>query len=156
MHAKAGIPAIADKINAEGFRRWHEYELTRSFGYLGLGMLALLAGLSVLEGSLDLTRIADRWLHILLAFAGISAAFWSWQRFIAVLATAETLSRQAVCKQCRRYGQLTVLAERQQPAADAGERPQPDPQERTMTCQCKKCGYTWSATYTEEFRRARI
>lgn len=41
---------LAEQINTTGFRRWHEYELTRSFGYLGLGVLTLFVALAMLEG----------------------------------------------------------------------------------------------------------
>ena len=35
----AARETLADQINSNGFRSWHEYELTRSFGYLGLGVI---------------------------------------------------------------------------------------------------------------------
>jgi hypothetical protein len=146
MHNRAGHTALAEQINSNGFRRWHEYELTRSFGYLGLGMLCLLLALAVLEGVFDPVRASERWLRVTISFAGICAALWSWRRFIAMLATAETLSRQAVCAQCRRYGHITVLDERWEKTLT----------DRIITCRCNKCGHLWSATYTEEFRRARI
>lgn len=144
MEQSAAPPRLSEKINADGFRRWHEYELTRSFGYLGLGVLALIAALTILEGSFDATSRPEKIFKTVLSFCTLCFAAWSWQRFIHILLFAEHISKQAVCMACKRYGQLTVVGER---PSGAGE--------GSLTCRCKKCASEWEMGYTVESRHDR-
>jgi hypothetical protein len=138
--------SLAEKINATGFRQWHEYELTRSFGYLGLGVLALVAALAMLEGIFNPNAGLGRWLNILGCFAFLCVTGWSWLQFITILIVAESISRQAVCKRCNRYGAIRII----------DERSSPDLSERLLGCECKKCGYRWQASYALQLRDGRI
>lgn len=140
------LPAVSDAINANGFRRWHEYELTRSFGYLGLGVLSLIAGLAIMEATFDLANGAQRWLKLFLSFFCLWGAAWAWLRFVKILIVAEVLSRQSVCENCQRYGQITILGQDY------------DRQNSThlLSCQCKKCQHIWQMSYTLQLRDARL
>jgi hypothetical protein len=137
---------LAEKINENGFRRWHEYELTRSFGYLGLGVLALVAALAMLEGIFSPDAGLVRWLNLFGCFALLCATGWSWLQFITILIIAESISRQAICAQCKRYGAIRILDERSSPTL----------RERLLSCECKKCGYRWQASYALQWRDGRI
>lgn len=140
-----GLSPTAEQINQQGFRRWHEYELARAFGYLGLGVLALVAGLTIMEATFDQPIWSDRWLKSFLSFFCLISAGWAWLRFVRILIDAESLSRQSVCQSCQRYGQIRILEEHLDP--DNGE--------QQMTSQCKKCQHIWPITYTVQSRHAR-
>lgn len=141
-----GLPTLSEQINSQGFRRWHEYELTRSFGYLGLGLLFLIAGLAIMEGTFDLPNRAERWFKSFLSFFCLCAAGWAWLRFVKILIIAETISRQSVCGNCHRYGQIDIL----------DERLNSEHSEHQMTCRCRKCQHIWQLTYTVQLRDARL
>lgn len=134
--------SLSEKINTDGFRQWHEYELARSFGYLGLGVLSLIAGLALMEGVFEIQRLAERGIKLLACFCLLCVTGWAWFRFINILLTAEDLSRQAVCDNCHRYGQITVLDERSNESLT----------QRIMTCQCNKCQHQWRLAYTLQSR----
>lgn len=137
---------LAEQINSAGFRRWHEYELARSFGYLGLGVLSLIAGLALLEGVLDPGLSLGRALSLGGCFALMCLTGWSWLQFILILIVAESVSRQAICQQCKRYGAILIV----------DERTSPDLSERILGCECKKCGHRWQASYALQLRDGRI
>jgi hypothetical protein len=140
------LPAVSAQINTNGFRRWHEYELTRSFGYLGLGVLSLIAGLAIMESTFDLPNSAQRWLKLFLSFFCLWGAAWAWLRFVKILIVAEVLSRQSVCDKCQRYGQITILSEDYDAENTA----------HLLTCRCKKCQHIWQMSYTLQLRDARL
>lgn len=137
---------VSERINESGFRQWHEYELARSFGYLGLGVMALVAALALLEGVLNPGTGLGRWLNILACFALLCVTGWSWLQFISILIVAESVSRQAICSQCTRYGAIRIF----------DERSSPDLSERILGCECKKCGHRWQASYALQLRDGRI
>lgn len=137
---------LAEKINTTGFRQWHEYELTRSFGYLGLGVLSLVAALSLLEGVLGPGTGFGRWASVIGCFALLCVTGWAWLRFITILIIAESMSRQAVCSNCKRYGAIRIV----------DERSTPDLTERLLVCECKKCHHRWQASYALQLRDGRI
>ncbi len=139
-------PTISEQINRQGFRRWHEYELARAFGYLGLGVLALVAGLTIMESTFGLPNWSERWFKAFLSFFCLTGAVWAWLRFVKILITAETLSRQSVCQACHRYGQIRVLEDNSDPTSG----------EHHIICQCKKCEHRWPVTYTVQSRNARL
>lgn len=138
-------PRLAESINAEGFRGWHEYELTRSFGYLGLGLIALIASLSILESFFSASAIAEKLFKAFLSFCSLCFAAWSWQRFINILLFAESLSKQAICAGCGRYAALKVVDEQPRPADGLG----------VLTCRCNKCANEWQMRYELESRHER-
>jgi hypothetical protein len=140
MEESVQTPSLSESINADGFRRWHEYELTRGFGYLALGVLALVASLAILEGILDTGSPAGKLAKAFLSFCALCLTAWSWQRFINILTRAENLSRQAVCSGCGRYAQLTVTRERCVVIDRTG----------VLSCRCKKCAFEWEMDYTLE------
>lgn len=133
MEPSAPSTSLSQKINADGFRRWHEYELTRSFGYLGLGVLSLVAALAIVEGFFDTPVAAKKIIKAILSFCALCLTAWSWQKFVHILLFAENVSKQAVCANCKRYGQLTVIHERLRPTKSTG----------VLTCRCKKCLSEW-------------
>lgn len=133
-------PSLCESINADGFRDWHEYELTRSFGYLALGVLALVASLAIVEGVFSAPSFAEKIFKAFLSFCALCFVAWSWQRFITILLFAENLSRQAVCSGCSRYAQLTIICERGEPAGG----------QIVLTCRCKKCATEWDMSYAVE------
>ena len=137
---------VAEKINQSGFRRWHEYELARSFGYLALGVLSLVAALALLEGVLNPSVGFGRWMNLAGCFALLCVTGWAWLQFISILILAESVSRQAVCAQCKRYGSIRIF----------DERSSPDLSERLLGCECKKCGHRWQASYALQLRDGRI
>lgn len=126
-------PSLSERINTNGFQRWHEYELARSFGYLGLGLIALIGSLAILEGFFDATSVTAKIFKAILSFFPLALAAWSWQRFVQLLLFAEHLSRQAICEGCGRYGKLVVLHEDADPVR----------QQHALQCRCKKCGTQW-------------
>lgn len=131
---------LAQQINTNGFCRWYEYELTRSFGFLGLGLLTLVAGLAFVEGIFDQRSSWGSIPDYLAAFASLCVTGWSWLRFTHLLLNAEAMSRQAICPNCSRYGQIRVLDDC---AAEAlGE--------RALQVECKKCQHDWPLFYTPE------
>lgn len=132
-------------INAKGFRDWHSYELTRSFGYLGLGVVMLVCALAIMEGVFESPGITERVFKLFLTFFSLCMTGWAWMMFIHILMQAEEIGRQAVCGECSRYGRLAVLDEC---ASD-------DQQQRILTCQCNKCQHVWRITYTVQSRHAR-
>jgi hypothetical protein len=132
--------SLATQINDRGFRKWHEYELVRAFGFLGLGVLGLIAAMASLEGILE-TRFSLAMLpKYLVSFGGLCVAGWAWVRFVSILGLAENLSRQAICPGCQRYGLLIVT----------DERSSADGQERQISVCCKKCQHNWKLFYTLE------
>lgn len=140
MNENIRSPRLSKSINTDGFRGWHEYELARSFGYLGLGLIALIAALSILENFFDTPSVAGKLFKAFPSFCALCFAAWSWQRFITTLIFAENLSKQAVCIGCGRYAQLTIIEERVCPADHAG----------VLTCRCKKCAAEWDMAYALE------
>lgn len=145
MGEEPQTPSLSEQINSNGFRRWHEYELTRSFGYLGLGVITLVAGLALIEGAGDLRILSERLFRLVLGLVSLGITAWSWLRFLVILVTAEGASRQALCGQCNRYGRIQVT----------DERSSEDLSEKILTCQCKKCGHVWRMHYALQFRNAR-
>lgn len=131
-------PNLSESINADGFRRWHEYQLTRSFGYLALGLVALVAALSIMEGLFDAASIAGKLTKAFASFFALCFAAWAWRQFIDILIFAEGLSKQAFCASCGRYAQLTVVRERSGESVGA----------RVLTCRCKKCQSEWDMGFT--------
>ena len=130
----------AQQINANGFRRWYEYQLARSFGFLGLGLLTLVAGLAFVEGIFDQRSSWGSIPDYVAAFASLCVTGWSWLRFTHLLLNAEAMSRQAICPACARYGQIRVLDD--SVAETSGE--------RTMQVECKKCQHAWPLSYTPD------
>lgn len=137
---------LAEQINSNGFRRWHEYELTRSFGYLGVGMIGLVAGLALTDGVMEIQNLPDRLFRITLSFAALWFTGWSWLKFILILIVAESVSRQAICDHCHRYGRIEIM----------DERSSEDLSTKVLTCRCQKCGHIWKMHYTLQWRDARI
>jgi hypothetical protein len=146
MGENRDVPSLTKQINDQGFRRWHEYELTRSFGYLGLGLISLIAGLAIMESTFDLPNQLERWFKSFLSFFCLCGAGWAWLRFVKILIVAEGLSRQSVCSSCRRYGRIRILDETMD-VANAEQR---------LTCQCVKCGHIWEISTTVQLRNARL
>ena len=138
--------SLADKINEAGFRQWHEYELVRSFGYLAMGVLALIAALALLEGVLSPNTGVGRWISLGACFGLLCLTGWSWLQFLRILIVAESVSRQAICTQCQRYGSIRIV----------DERTSPDLSERLLGCECKKCGHRWQASYALQLRDGRL
>lgn len=139
-------PTISELINRQGFRPWHEYELARAFGYLGLGVLALVAGLTIMEGAFNNPSWSTRWFNAFLSFFCLVGAGWAWLRFVKILILAESLSQQSVCGACQRYGQIRILEDQFDAASG----------EHHMIGQCKKCSHSWPITYTVQSRNARL
>lgn len=133
MEQSVHAPNLSESINADGFRRWHEYQLARSFGYLGLGLIALIASLTIMEGFFDVPSAAVKLFKAFLSFCALAFTAWCWRQFIDILMVAESLSRQAFCTACGRYAQLTVIGERVDPTAQAP----------VLRCRCKKCQSEW-------------
>lgn len=136
----AARDSLQTRINADGFRRWYEYELTRAFGYLGLGVLLLVAGMASLEGIFDSPPGWVRLPQYLTTFFCLCGAGWAWMRFVGILFFAENLSQQAVCPQCQRYGAIVVT----------DERSTPDGVQRLLTANCKKCEHAWQLSFDLE------
>jgi hypothetical protein len=132
--------ALATQINDRGFRKWHEYELIRAFGFLALGVLGLIAAMASLEGILEARFSLSMFPNYLVSFGGLCLAGWAWLRFVNILGMAEHLSRQAVCSGCERYGLLIVT----------DERSSANGQERQISVCCKKCQHHWKLFYTLE------
>jgi len=130
----------ATKINSAGFRKWYEYELIRAFGFLGLGVLCLVASMASLEDILETRFDLEQAPKYILSFLALVIAGWSWYRFLNILMTAEHVSKQAVCPGCKRYGLFTVT----------DERSTPDQSERLLSVTCKKCGHGWRLGYPLE------
>jgi hypothetical protein len=137
---------LSEKINTTGFRRWHEYELTRSFGYLGLGVVSLVAALALLEGVLEPGIGLGRWASMFGCFVLLTLTGWSWLQFITILIVAESMSRQAVCSECKQYGAIQIV----------DERSAPDLSTRLLMFECKKCRHRWQASYALQLRHGRI
>jgi len=138
--------ALAEQINSTGFRRWHEYELARAFGYLGLGVLTIFVALAMLEGVFAAPVRLEGGIRLSLSFLGLCITGWAWLRFIKILVVAESISRQVICKQCQRYGLIRVLREELNQ----------ENLEHQMICQCKKCAHIWQLAYTLQYPDARI
>ena len=136
---------LLSAINANGFRDWHSYELTRSFGYLALGVVMLVCALAIMEGVFETPSLTERIFKLFLTFFSFCVTGWAWLTFIQTLMRAEEIGRQAVCGECSRYGRLTVL----------DERSSEDQQQRFLTCQCSRCQHVWRITYTVQSRHAR-
>jgi hypothetical protein len=137
---------LAEQINTTGFRRWHEYELTRSFGYLGLGVLTLFVALAMLEGVFAAPVRLEGGIRLILSFVCLWVTGWAWLRFMKILVVAESISRQVVCDQCERYGLIRIIYE------DLKQ----EHREHHMVCQCKKCDYIWQLAYTLQLPNARV
>ena len=135
-------PSLVTAINARGFREWHSYELARSFGYLALGVHMLVCALAIMEGVFERPNTFERLFKLFLTFFSLCMTGWAWWRFIQILLHAEEIGRQAVCRQCQRYGRIEALT----------ETPTDDPQHRSLTCRCTKCDHVWSITYTVQSR----
>jgi hypothetical protein len=137
---------LAEQINTTGFRRWHEYELTRSFGYLGLGVLTLFVALAMLEGVFAAPVRLEGGIRLILSFVCLWVTGWAWLRFMKILVVAESISRQVVCDQCKRAGLIRIMYE------DLKQ----EHREHHMVCQCKKCDYIWQLAYTLQLPNARV
>ena len=86
---------LAEQINTTGFRRWHEYELTRSFGYLGLGVLTLFVALAMLEGVFAAPVRLEGGIRLILSFVCLWITGWAWLRF-CLLYTSELPTKRIV------------------------------------------------------------
>jgi hypothetical protein len=130
--------SLGYRINESGFRDWYQYELARSFGYLALGLIALILGLISMEGVFQFRGEANRWLQLVTSFAALCVTGWTWLQFIKLLLNAESISSQAVCRKCSKYGQF----EAKEDLATS------EPEERVLKVQCKRCQHTWAMFYT--------
>lgn len=132
----AQILALKEQINAQGFRHWYEGELIRAFGYVALGLVLILFGVTALE--MFWSEVEDGWLWRLLkvvgAFLGVGLGGICWLQFSRLIARAEIYAKQAVCPNCKAYGRLIIKDERF------------DPQtlDRQFFCQCNKCSHQWT------------
>ncbi len=137
---------LIQTINAAGFREWHSYELARSFGYLGLGVVMLVCGLAIMEGVFESSHALETVFKLFLTFFSLCFTGWCWLMFIHILMRAEEIGRQAVCPNCQRYGRLQVLT------SDVGT----EPTHRQLHCRCIKCGQHWDITYTVQSKHVRF
>lgn len=134
---------IASRIGKLGFRKWYERQLIDS--HLSL-TTCFLCGI-VVASCLEEVRFSD-WrgkTAVLLAvvFGAAALGWYSWRRYITVLARAETYGSHSNCPACQTYGRFEILA-----TGHAAEGPYRDPQAATLPCpwlrvRCRKCANVW-------------
>ena len=118
-------------IRRVGFRKWYERELLESHAHLVLLLLStlgLLGSMEVYSLQLPIGSQLD-----VLACAVVSAVIgvWSLRRYLYLLAHAEFVADQAVCRGCETYAKWEIQEGAEEPA---GER---------LHVRCRRCGHTW-------------
>jgi hypothetical protein len=96
--------AVAERIVALGFRRWHERQLIIAHGWLAACFIAMVGAAAGLELLTMGGGLADFLVDA--ALIGTTGLFgWhAWRRYRAAMQRADALESQAVCPGCARFG----------------------------------------------------
>jgi len=122
----APAESVPERIRRLGFRRWHERTLIVAHGWLVgciVAMIFAAAGLELLSLG---GGVAEFLFDALLIAAAATLGWQAWRRYRASMALAGSVSDQAVCARCLRYGFRV---------ADA-------PPDR-LRAVCPRCGAQW-------------
>ncbi len=120
---------LAEGIRSRGFRKWYEHELLVSHAHLVLAFVSAIGLFGALDSWLSMGSWNERSLHLLGALLCFGAAMWTLRRFLHLLASAETIARQASCPQCTTYGRLELV--------------QSDATGSEVQVRCRKCSKHW-------------
>jgi formate dehydrogenase maturation protein FdhE len=134
---------IVARIRKQGFRKWYERQLIDShlsFVTCFLSAIAVAACLS------ELQVLDPGWRSAALlaaVFAATLLGWYSWRRYITILARAETYGNRSCCPTCKAYARFEILA-----TGQAGEGPYLDPLAHRLPhpwlrVRCRKCGTAW-------------
>ena len=125
---------LDDAFRHRGFRRWYERQLIESHAWLVTALLALIMMAVALEALEFDSRFANVVALVIVALAGGGLVLFAWQRFVRLMARAESLAGQAVCTECRAYGRFEVLNARDSAEAISG---------RWIRVRCRSCAHEW-------------
>lgn len=97
-------PAVAERIVALGFRRWHERQLIVAHGWLAACFVAMVGSAAGLELLSMGAGLADFLFDA--GLIGTTGLFgWhAWRRYRVAMHRADALESQAVCPGCGRFG----------------------------------------------------
>ena len=118
----AGLAVSGERL---GFRRWHERQLYRSFGWLTLRILCGVAFAAMLEG-LRTPGVGPYVTAVVLYGVGL-LAIAAWRRFWTMLSLAQHSANRAVCRECGAYGLFDVRLDG-----------------RRIPATCRSCGNRWT------------
>jgi hypothetical protein len=121
----------ARAIRRLGFRKWYERELLESHAHLVLLLLSTLGLLGSAEAYSLQLPIGSQLDVLACAVASAVIGVWSLRRYLYLLAHAEFVADQAVCRGCETYAKWEIQESAEDPA---GER---------LRVRCRRCGHTW-------------
>lgn len=131
--------ASLDRIRTHGFRHWYERQLIECHAWLVSCFLGIICAASGIEVSGH-----ARLLGLALTVAGMAMAYYSWQRYRAMLALAERLGERAVCPACQTYAKFIITASGPHPLPDGAD---PDIERIGETvwlqARCRRCTHDW-------------
>ena len=119
-------------IQRVGFRKWYERELLQSHGYLVLLILCLVAFLGGIELFGGQGSAERQWEALACAGASGVIGAWAVRRYLYLLAHAQYVAEQAVCRVCQAYAKWDVV-----------DSPHEPPQQQRMCVKCRRCGNSW-------------
>jgi hypothetical protein len=133
----------ATSIKRMGFRRWYERQLIDSHLSFVTCVLAIIAFAACLEA----VRFEEfGWQPAALlavVAASLPVAYFSWRRFMRILAQAERYGERSTCTACGTYGRLEVAqAGSSEIPREPGDTDVPR-FEVWMRVRCRKCGHAW-------------
>jgi hypothetical protein len=121
----------ARTIRRLGFRKWYERELLQSHMHLVLLLLSTLGLLGSAEAYSLRLSIGSQLGVLACALASAVIGVWALRRYLYLLAHAEFVADQAVCRGCDTYAKWEV------------EESAEDPGGARLRVRCRRCGHRW-------------
>ena len=121
----------ARTIRRLGFRKWYERELLQSHMHLVLLLLSTLGLLGSAEAYSLRLSIGSQLGVLACAVASAVIGVWALRRYLYLLAHAEFVADQAVCRGCDTYAKWEV------------EESAEDPAGARLRVRCRRCGQRW-------------
>lgn len=120
---------VAKGIRKLGFRSWHERELLLGFGWMAILLLCAIVAFAALETLITSDSAVSHVKSATVILASGAVGIIGLQRFVAALAQVQSAASQAVCKQCKEFGRLRVVAD--------------DTAGTWLRVSCRGCAYEW-------------
>ena len=121
----------ARTIRHLGFRRWYERELLQSHVHLVLLLLSTLGLLGSAEIFSRRLPVGSQLGVLACALASAVIGVWALRRYLYLLAHAEYVADQAVCRGCDAYAKWDI--------EEGGQ----DPTGARRRVRCRRCGPAW-------------
>ena len=99
---------VARTIRRVGFRKWYERELLRSHAHLVLLLLSSIGLLGSAEAYSLRLGLSSQLVVLACAVASAIVGVWSLRRYLYLLAHADFVADQAVCRACNTYARWDI------------------------------------------------